>query len=81
MKNWKDFLTFGSVIASVALSAGVLLTEVRGLRELVEEQKTEIKAATAAITTLQIDGAKRSAEFLLLDRRLTQIERRLDINR
>lgn len=79
MKNWKDFLTFGSVIASVALSAGVLLTEVRGLKVLVEDQKVEMKAATVAIQNLQIEQAKRSAEFLLIERRLVTIENRLNI--
>lgn len=79
--NWQDVIKIGSVVATIALSAGTLLAEVRGVRGLLEEQKQDLKAAATAIQMLQIEGARRSAEFILIERRLNQIEVRLNINR
>ena len=79
--NWQDLLKFGGVAASVVLSAGMLLAQVEGLKTLLQEQRVELRAASISIQAIQIDSARRSAEFTLLDRRLTQIEARLNIPR
>lgn len=77
--NWQDVLKFGSVVASIALTAGMLMSEVKAVKGLLEEQKIELKAATITIQNLQLEGARRSAEFILIERRLNQIEARLNI--
>lgn len=79
--NWQDILKFGSIVATIALSAGMLMSEVRSVKDLVQEQKLELKATSLAVQNLQIEGARRASEFLLLDRRLTQIEGKLNLNR
>lgn len=79
--GWDDLLKFGSIVFSIALSAGMLMSQLENVRGLVQDQKEDIKAASTAVQSLQIESAKRSAEYLLLDRRMSQIESRLNRNR
>ena len=77
--NLQDLVKFGSIVATIALSAGLLMAQVETVKTLLQEQKIELKAAATAIQNLQLEGARRSAEFTLIERRLNQIEVRLNI--
>ena len=78
---WQDVVRFGGMVATIALSVGMLMNQLQTVTALVQEQKTDLKVASVAIQALQIDSAKRSAEYILLDRRMLQIEARLNISR